>query len=149
MPDDKQSPPEVAQEPAPGAPPPPEVARLNPQQEPAPPGSEPAPEPAPGLTLEEARAFARAGVDWVGDALVAQFPALVAPPAVGLADPDVRERVAELAGAVIAKRGLPAFLARWREEFMLGAFLAGVAWSSYQRIRRGAPSGPSDSHPQS
>lgn len=142
---------------APDAPPPlsPELAAAvaDIEKPPPPPPDSPAPGAtspvAPGaMSQEDAARFARAGIDWVAVALVNQYPALAQPPAVGLADEATRERAAQLAGAVVAKRNLPDFLERWKEEFFLGVFLAGVAWESYKRIQAAAsapkPDAPAD-----
>ena len=107
------------------------------------PGAAPAAEaPPPGgdrLTAEDAARFARLGLDWVVAAAIKQYPELDTPPIFTEA---TRERGALLAGAVIAKRDLPGFLAKWKEELQLGMFLAGVAWESYQRVQASARAAP-------
>lgn len=83
----------------------------------------------------EAALLARMGVDWIAAAVTRQYPVLSYPEA-------TRERAAQLAGAVMAKHDLFGWLKRWREEFELGVFLAGVAWQSYQLVKN-PPAAPS------
>ena len=91
--------------------------------------------PAAALSLEDAAQLARVGVDWVLDAAVAQYPVLVYPEA-------TRDRAAQLAGAVLAKYDVLKWAGRWREEFALGLFVAGLAWESYQRVQAAKPAPP-------
>ena len=80
-----------------------------------------------GMSREDADVLARLGVDWIAAAVVRQYPVLVYPE-------ETRARAARLAGAVLVKYDVMKWAGRWRAEFELGAFLAGVAWQSYQVI---------------
>jgi hypothetical protein len=84
--------------------------------------------PSGALTREDAARLARLGVDWILDAACNQYPVLAYP------EP-TRERAAQLTGAVLAKYDVLSWVARWREEFALGAFLAGLAWESYKIVQ--------------
>lgn len=88
--------------------------------------------PSPGVDPDakrDAALVARIGVDWILDALQKQYPVL------GYPEP-IRERAASLSGAVMAKHDVLSWLKRWREEFELGMFLAGLAWESYKTIQK-------------
>jgi len=97
--------------------------------------------PAPGaspvgaLSPEDAARLARLGVDWILAAVVKQYPVLSYPE-------ETRARAAQLAGAVLAKYDVLSWLVKWRAEFELGAFLAGVAWESYKVVQRSKQPAP-------
>jgi len=130
MPDDSAAPP-VSDE----------LRALDPDAAPPPPGDNAIPgdaglaPPAAALSREDAAQLARVGVDWVLDAAVKQYPVLVYPEA-------TRDRAAQLAGAVLAKYDVLKWAGRWREEFALGMFAAGLAWESYQRVQAAKPAPP-------
>jgi hypothetical protein len=84
--------------------------------------------PSGALSREDAARLARLGVDWILDAACKQYPVLAYP------EP-MRERAAQLTGAVLAKYDVMSWAASWREEFALGAFLAGLAWESYKIVQ--------------
>jgi hypothetical protein len=80
------------------------------------------------MSREDADALARMGLDWILDAVTAQYPVLKYPE-------DVRARGSTLAGAVLVKYDVLAWAGRWRAEFELGAFLAGLAWGSWRTLQ--------------
>jgi len=135
---------------APAAPVDPELAALDPGNTPG--LDDPAPGAAPGVSDQagaapgasqpaspdarrDAALVARMGIDWIIAAVVRQYPVLSYPEA-------TRERAADLAGAVLAKHDLFGWLAKWREEFQLGAFVVGIAWQSYQVVQKAKATPP-------
>jgi hypothetical protein len=92
------------------------------------PGAAQSPGPDPARARDAAM-VARLGVDFLADSIIKQYPMLAY-------SDEARARCAELAGAVMAKHDLFGWLARWREEFELGAFVAGIAWQSYRIVQQ-------------